>query len=538
MQKINAIFSDLLDLRKNSAISFNDAGENETYSAKIYWEYLNRLKEAIQNQLNAFNFFVRLVIKDNIVQIEIFLPDCNPPEHTPYAVFQFGHESDVPQNIKEFYKKEGQFYFNETFQQAHTIDAEQIHAVFDNLTKYLAINAGNIPQQYMPISESANYYWRKLLIKNYKIPTLLKLIDILEDIKEASGDEFKQILDKKITKLKEFDERLLVLSSEIDSIMEDMKFDFLYNNERGLFAIGYNVEEKSLGNSYYDLMASESRIASFLTIARGEIPKEHWYNLSRNISKALDYKTLVSWSGTMFEYFMPYQLMKSFDNTIWSLTYSSVLKAQKAYGDKKYIPWGISESAYYVFDINQVYQYKAFGVPGIGLKRGLEDEVVVSPYSSIMTLPLDAKASLDNLKNLFDMNAYGRYGFIEAIDYSEGKDNPKEVRCYMVHHLGMSLLALDNVLNNNILKERFHSIPEIKAAEILLKERVPEYVVFDRDVEISNINNKVMEREEFIPRVFNGSKKENPEVLLLSNGNYSTMISHNLSSSIVGRLST
>ena len=163
MQKINTIFSDLLDLRKNSAISFNDAGENETYSAKIYWEYLNRLKEAIQNQLKAFKFFVNLVIKDNIIQIEIFLPDCNSPEHTPYAVFQFGHESDIPKNIKEFYKKEGPFYFNETFQQSHVIDAEQIHAVFDNLTKYLAINAGNIPQQYMPISESANYYWNIIL---------------------------------------------------------------------------------------------------------------------------------------------------------------------------------------------------------------------------------------------------------------------------------------------------------------------------------------------------------------------------------------
>ena len=360
---------------------------------------------------------------------------------------------------------------------------------------------------------------------DYKEPTLLQIIDILEDIKEASGDEFKEILDKKIIKLKEFDERLLLLTSEINSIMDDMKFDFLYNKKRGLFAIGYNVEEKSLGNSYYDLMASEARVVSLLTIARGEIPKEHWYNLSRNMSKPFGFKTLVSWSGTMFEYFMPFQIMKSFDNTIWSLTYSSVVNGQRLYGEKKDIPWGISESAYYVFDINQNYQYKAFGVPGIGLKRGLEDEVVVSPYSSIMTLPLDTKNSLANLKNLYDMNAYGRYGFIEAIDYSEGKDDPKEVRCYMVHHLGMSLLALDNTINNNILKERFHNIPEIKAVEILLKERVPENIVFDRDIDISSVNNKVMEREEFIPRIFKGCKRENPEVLLLSNGSYSTMIS-------------
>ena len=362
--------------------------------------------------------------------------------------------------------------------------------------------------------------------KDYKSITLMQIIDILEEVKKSSGEEYKEILEKRIFKLKEFIDRLNMLSSEIDSIMRDMKFDFLYREERGLFAIGYNVEEKSLGSSYYDLMASEARISSFLTIARGEIPKEHWYNLSRNMTKAFGEKTLVSWSGTMFEYFMPYQLMKSFDNTIWSLTYSSVIKAQKIYAEKKNIPWGISESAYYEFDVSQNYQYKAFGVPGVGLKRGLEEEVVVSPYSSIMTLPYDSKSSLENLRKLYDLKAYGRYGFIEAIDYSDGVSEAKEVRCYMVHHLGMSLLALDNVINNNILKERFHNIPEVKAAEILLKEKVPEHIVFDRDIEINNINNKVIEKEEFLPRIFDNVKIENPEVLLLSNGSYSTMISN------------
>lgn len=364
--------------------------------------------------------------------------------------------------------------------------------------------------------------------KNYKAPTLLQLIDILEDIKKSSGEEFQIILDKKIGKLMEFNERLKLLACEIDSIMNDMDFKFLYNKDRGLFAIGYNVEEKSLGNSYYDLMASEARISSFLSIARGEIPKEHWYNLSRNMTKVFGHKTLVSWSGTMFEYFMPFQIMKSFKNTIWDLTYSSVVSAQIGYGEKKNTPWGISESAYYEFDVNQNYQYKAFGVPGIGLKRGLEQEVVISPYSSIMALPYDAKSSIKNLKKLYDMKFYGRYGFIEAIDYSDEKpkEEAKEVRCYMVHHLGMSLLALDNILNNDILKERFHNIPEIKAAEILLKEKVPENITFEREVDISIANNKKLEKEDFIPRIFKGNKGEDQEVLLLSNGTYSTMIAH------------
>lgn len=362
----------------------------------------------------------------------------------------------------------------------------------------------------------------------YESPSLLKLINLLKDIKESSGKDFKEVLNKKINKLNEFSERLNLISSEIDSIMEDMNFKFLYKENRGLFAIGYNVEEDSLGNSYYDLMASEARIASFLAIARNEIPNNHWYKLSRNMTKAFGQKSLVSWSGTMFEYFMPFQIMKSFKNTIWDLTYSSVVNAQKIYGEKKGIPWGISESAYYEFDVAQNYQYKAFGVPGIGLKRGLEEEVVVSPYSSIMTLPYNTKVSIDNLKNLYKNKAYGKYGLIEAIDYSDEKveDGAKEVRCYMVHHLGMSLLALDNVLNNNILQERFHNIPEIKAVEILLKEKIPANITFEREIDINNANNKKLEKEDFIPRIFKEYKTENPEVALLSNGSYSTMISN------------
>ncbi|GAB6168348.1 glucoamylase family protein [Clostridium carnis] len=356
--------------------------------------------------------------------------------------------------------------------------------------------------------------------------TLIELINLLKDISNASGNEYKKILQKKISKLEDFNERIENIINNLDLIIKEMDFKFLYNEERGLFSIGYNLEENSLGNSYYDLMASEARIASFLSIARGEVPKKHWYNLSRNMAKAFGEKTLVSWSGTMFEYFMPYQIMKCFDNTLWDLTYSSVIKAQKAYGEKKQIPWGISESAYYHFDASENYQYKAFGVPGIGLKRGLEDELVISPYSTIMTLPYDKFSAVENLKRLKGIGATGKYGFIEAIDYTKGEEDKKEqkdVRCYMVHHLGMSLMALDNVLNKNILQERFHKIPEIKAVELLLKEKIPANITFEREVDIYTSKARI-ERENFVPRVFKGGKRENPEVLLLSNGSYSTMI--------------
>lgn len=360
-----------------------------------------------------------------------------------------------------------------------------------------------------------------------EVPSLIGLINYLKEVKSSSGEEYQDIILRKINNIEDFKERIYRLISEIQSIMDDMDFKVVFSKERGLFAIGYNLEENSLGNSYYDLMASEARAASFLAIARDEVPKDHWYNLSRNMTKAFGNKSLVSWSGTMFEYFMPFQIMKNFDNTLWDLTYSSVIKSQKAYAEKKGIPFGISESAFYEFDVAQNYQYKAFGVPGIGLKRGLEDELVVSPYSTIMTLPYEKTGAIENLKLLKDIGAFGRYGYIEAIDYTKQRigsgENDKEVRCYMVHHLGMSLMALDNLLNKNILQQRFHRIPEIKAVELLLQEKIPQNITFEREVDI-HTPDVTIRKEDFVPRIIKGAKRENPEVLILSNGSYSTMI--------------
>lgn len=357
--------------------------------------------------------------------------------------------------------------------------------------------------------------------------SLSKLLELLIKVKDSSKEKERRGISRKIENLEELRERINRVSSEIDDITKAMDFKALYSEDRGLFSIGYNLEEKSLGNSYYDLMASEARVASFLAIARGEVSKDHWYNLSRNMTKAFGYKSLVSWSGTMFEYFMPLQIMKNYDNTLWDLTYDSVIKAQMEYGNQKNIPWGISESAFYEFDVAENYQYKAFGVPGVGLKRGLEDEVVVSPYSTIMTLTYDKFNAVSNLRKLSELSTIGRYGYIEAIDYSKGRrgnaEDRKDVTCYMVHHLGMSLMALDNVLHKNILQKRFHNIPEIKATEILLKEKIPINITFERDIDIKT-QKVIIESENFIPRIFDSAKLENPEVLILSNGSYSTMI--------------
>ncbi len=430
-----------------------------------------------------------------------------------------------------------------------------------------------------------------------KAPSIEEFLNHLDEILSSSGEEFKEAIEDKVNSLKVLKERMDNIMLDINNMMNDMNFKFLYNNERGLFAIGYNLEEKSLGNSYYDLLASESRATSFITIARGEVPSSHWFNLSRAMTNAFGGKSLVSWSGTMFEYFMPALIMKSYPNTLLQMTYDSVIKAQKnftktkeipwgisesayyqfAFGGKslvswsgtmfeyfmpalimksypntllqmtydsvikaqknftktKEIPWGISESAYYQFDVADNYQYKAFGVPGIGLKRGLEDELVISPYSTLMSLPYSKDIGISNLRELEKNGAYGRYGFIEAIDYTpnrvskmdsgEDSNDSKDVRCYMVHHLGMSLMGLDNILNNNVFQERFHRIPEVKATELLLKEKIPEKITFEHEQDL-NIKKEILERENFVPRIYEGIKRENPEVLLLSNGSYSTMV--------------
>ncbi|WP_242829558.1 glucoamylase family protein [Clostridium sp. Ade.TY] len=364
-----------------------------------------------------------------------------------------------------------------------------------------------------------------------KSPSLLELKKEIRSIASASGEDFKEILEEKIKSLEAFEKRIDDLIKNIDIIANEMDFKILYSKDRGLFSIGYNIEEDSLGNSYYDLLASESRIASFLAIARNEVETSHWFNLGRAMTNAYRGESLVSWSGTMFEYFMPNLIMKSFNETLLDQTYKSVIKAQMLFAKKNNVPWGISESAYYKFDIGEVYQYKAFGIPGIGLKRGLEDDLVISPYSTLMVLPWIKNEGIENLKRLEDLGAVGRYGFIESVDFTGRRDNKikdytykgKKVRCYMVHHLGMSLLALDNILNNNILQERFHNIKEVKATEILLKEKIPKYITFERSEDMA-LHREELDLEQFITRRFNSSIKKNTEVLLLSNGNFSSMV--------------
>ncbi len=275
------------------------------------------------------------------------------------------------------------------------------------------------------------------------------------------------------------------LEGALLSLFWNMDFGKLYDKKKHLFTIGYNIEEEALTNGHYDLLASENRQASFVAIAKGDVPKKHWFTLGRALCSREGFRGMISWTGTMFEYLMPLLIMKNVENTLLSETYSFVLRMQKRYGRQRSVPWGTSESGFFAFDNNLNYQYKAFGVPDLGLKRGLSSDMVVAPYATIMALMVDSGEAMENLARLNKLNVKGEYGYYEAIDYTPsrvlGNEGYSVVKSYMVHHLGMSLLSINNVLNDNILCKRFHSIPIVKATEQLLKERVPLNVIIAKE---------------------------------------------------------
>ena len=310
-----------------------------------------------------------------------------------------------------------------------------------------------------------------------------------------------------------------------------MEFDFLYNSSRGLLCIGYDVGERRRDPACYDLLASEARLASFLLIAQGQVPQKHWFSLGRLLTSQGGDVSLISWSGSMFEYLMPQLIMPSYPNTLLEQTCKAAVSRQIEYGRQRAVPWGISESCYNLTDLHQVYQYRAFGVPGLGFKRGLGDDLVIAPYASALALMVMPKAACRNLQTLASQGFQGGYGFYEAIDYTPSRvprgKHHVIVRAFMAHHQGMSLLALAHVLLGQPMQRRFMSDPMLKATELLLQERVPKKgaMVQPHAAEVSAAAHPV-EEAGGIMRVFTDPNTPAPEIHLLSNGNYHVMATH------------
>ena len=310
-----------------------------------------------------------------------------------------------------------------------------------------------------------------------------------------------------------------------------MEFDFLYNTSRGLLCIGYDVGERRRDPACYDLLASEARLASFLLIAEGQVPQKHWFSLGRLLTSHGGDVSLISWSGSMFEYLMPQLIMPSYPNTLLEQTCKAAVSRQIEYGRQRAVPWGISESCYNLTDMHQIYQYRAFGVPGLGFKRGLGEDLVIAPYASALALTVLPQAACRNLQTLASQGFQGSFGFFEAIDYTpsrvpRGKQHVI-VRAFMAHHQGMSLLAFAHVLLGQPMQRRFMSDPMLKATELLLQERVPKKVatVYPHAAEVSAAAHPV-EEAGGIMRVFTDLNTPAPEIHLLSNGSYHVMATH------------
>ncbi len=273
------------------------------------------------------------------------------------------------------------------------------------------------------------------------------------------------------------------LLSELQSIADwaertgvEMDFRFLFDGRRNLFRIGWNADTKELAPSSYDLLASEARIGIFLAIARGQAPGQAWFHLGRKLTYYRGHRTLISWSGTMFEYLMPLLFMQTWAGTLLGESMQSVVRIQRMYARERRIPWGISESAHSGRDGVLNYQYRAFGVPSCGLDRISPEDLVVAPYASVLALQIDARAAVENLRYMEERGWLAGFGFYEAIDFrrrSRGHRQPEVIRAFMAHHQGMSLLALTNVLCENAIQKLFHSHPAVLATELLLQERMP-----------------------------------------------------------------
>jgi len=267
------------------------------------------------------------------------------------------------------------------------------------------------------------------------------------------------------------------LSDRVEGLADAMNMRFLYDAKRRLFTVGYNVDDRRSDSSYYDLLASEARLASLVAIGRGDVPAEHWFALGRPFGKSQGHRVLFSWSGTMFEYLMPLLLTRGYRHTLLDGAVREAVGLQIDYGRQQRVPWGISESAFATLDANLIYQYQAFGVPGLGLKRGLADDLVVAPYASALALMVDRDAALENLKRLTQSGLRGGYGYYESMDYTQRRQlkgsHGVVVHTYMVHHQGMTLLALDNVIHAGVMPGRFHADLRVQAVEPLLFERTP-----------------------------------------------------------------
>jgi cyclic beta-1,2-glucan synthetase len=365
-------------------------------------------------------------------------------------------------------------------------------------------------------------------------------------------DEARQVAEHLLSALRD-------VARRCEPIVQAMDFGFLYDRRRGLFHIGYDVTAGADDPNYYDLLASEARLASFVAIAKGDVPPGHWLQLGRPFARVDGTRALLSWGGTMFEYLMPTLLMRAPDSALLAQSSRAAVRRQISYAEAHGAPWGISESGFADLDPRGNYQYRAFGVPGLGLKRDLGERLVVTPYASLLALPYAPAAVAQNLDRLAGLGMIGRYGLFEALDFGPSPtglraaaaglraaagelraaaglpatgggaagDEQRVVRSYMAHHQGMILVALDNHLNEGPMVRRFHGEPRIATVEHVLHERIPWHVPLERPLAVAGDGRpRAFDLDRPAPAITWRPRMASaiPQVQALSNGRYTVMI--------------
>ncbi len=326
-----------------------------------------------------------------------------------------------------------------------------------------------------------------------------------------------------------FAARLIFLEETARTMALSMEFGFLLDPDRKLLSIGYRVAEATLDSNCYDLLASEARLASLVAIAKGDVPARHWFRLGRTVTPISYGAALVSWSGSMFEYLMPSLVMRAPAGSLIEQTNRLIVGRQIEYGATLGVPWGISESAYNARDLEFTYQYSNFGVPGLGLKRGLSANAVIAPYATALAAMVDPSAAVRNFGRLSGVGARGRYGFYEALDYTsirvpEGK-TVAIVRAFMAHHQGMTIVAIADALLDGLMRTRFHAEPMIQATELLLQERTPRDVAVARPLAAEAQSfAKALEIDPAGTQHIATPYGATPDTQLLSNGRYTAML--------------
>ncbi len=352
--------------------------------------------------------------------------------------------------------------------------------------------------------------------------------------KETSNEDDAEWLVKVETALKNAIEfipeklsHFVELAEELEQL-STVEYEFLLDKDTSHLSIGYNADELRRDDSFYDMLASEARMGIFVGIAQGKLPQESWFSLGRLLTDSKDGPVLLSWSGSMFEYLMPQLVMPTYENTLLHATNSAMVKRQIEYAKNRNVPWGISESGYNRVDASLNYQYQAFGVPGLGLKRGLEEDLVIAPYASMLALMVAPRKAVSNLKVLSEEGFEGEYGFFEAIDYTKTRlprgENHVIINSYMAHHQGMGFLSYAYVLLNKPMQNRFSTELRFQATLLLLQERIPQQSIFyAHTAKVADIHTTEVDAQ---LRVINTPNTPIPELQLLSNGDYQVMVTN------------